>query len=528
MPQEKGAPVLRVKKSTDDLQKIHAINEEFRERDLKASAKKTGRKYVNLKQVPLNQDALALMSWDEVKAINMVPFDLTGKLLSVAALDLDSAEVQHKEKALEQKGYEIEDFVCSPEGIQFMEHYYEQLQLPEERKIRTTVDESSSTLKKDIFSDEEKKEFEHGTGPGMINVMNLGAVSFRATDIHFQPEEKEVVMRMRRDGELYEVLHLSPLQYQLLSGEIKRTSKLKINLASTPQDGNYQFTANERQVNVRVSTLPSRYGESVVLRILDAKVAMVELPQLGFSQEVKGLVLKALKADKGLILVVGPTGSGKTSTLYSCLNLLNTKNIKIMTLEDPIEYELKNVIQSQILEDQGYGFSTGLRAILRQDPDTIMIGEIRDREVAEIALQASLTGHLVLSTFHATDAIAAIPRLLNMGVKDYILSSGLSLIVAQRLARRMCEACKTKDETDTWRAKGCEQCANTGFLGRIAIGEALVLSEALQKLILAGVSSQDLRTQAAKEGFVSMKDDALKKVQEGKISVDEMRKVLGE
>ncbi len=528
MPQEKGAPVLRTKKSTDDLQKIHAINEEFRERDLKASAKKTGRKYVNLKQMPLNQDALALMSWDEVKAMNMVPFDLVGKHLSVAALDLDSLAVQQKIEMLERKGYEIESFVCSPEGIQFMEHYYEQLQRPEERKTRTTVDESSSTLKKDIFSDEEKKEFEHGTGPSMINTMNLAAVSFRATDVHFQPEEKEVVMRMRRDGELYEVLRLLPLQYQLLSGEIKRASKLKINLASTPQDGNYQFTANDRQINVRVSTLPSRYGESIVLRILDAKVAMVELEQLGFSDEVKVIVQKTLNAGKGLMLVVGPTGSGKTSTLYSCLNRLNTKEIKIMTLEDPIEYELKNVIQSQISEDQGYGFSSGLRAILRQDPDTIMIGEIRDREVAEIALQASLTGHLVLSTFHATDAIAAIPRLLNMGVKDYILSSGLSLIVAQRLARRICENCKVQEQGGTFVGKGCEQCANTGFLGRIAIGEALILSEAVQKLILAGANTNDLRSQAEKDGFVSMKNDAQKKVREGKISTEEMRKVLGE
>ena len=385
----------------------------------------------------------------------------------------------------------------------------------------------------------------------MLNKINLLATSFSASDVHFQPEEEIVKIRFRRDGELYEVYQISHKQYLLLSGEIKRFSGLKINIKNLPQDGEYEFEVNERKSSVRVSTLPSKYGESIVLRILDPGKALIKLEELGFSEYNMKLISETLKKSKGLILVAGPTGSGKTSTLYSCLNILNQPDKKIITLEDPIEYRLKNIIQSEIKEQENYTFETGLRSVLRQDPDVIMVGEIRDKEAAEIALQASLTGHLVLSTVHANDAISTIPRLINMGVKPFILAAGLELIISQRLLRRICENCKypvvieatVREELDQvvnslnqkgiqvtadqiYGAKGCEKCANTKFQGRVAVAEVLVVNDRIRSLILAGKSAQEIFNFASQEGFINIKEDGILKVLQGQTTLEEVWKTL--
>jgi len=324
-----------------------------------------------------------------------------------------------------------------------------------------------------------------------------------------------------------------------------------MNVRNTPQDGEYEFIVNERKISVRVSTLPSKYGESVVLRVLDAEHAIVDLEALGFREEAKKLIVEKSQKDRGLILVTGPTGSGKTSTLYSILHSINSPEKKIITLEDPIEFELKNIIQSQINELEDFTFASGLRSILRQDPDVIMVGEIRDLEPAEIALQASLTGHLVLSTLHSNDCVATIPRLLNMGVKDYILAAGLELVIAQRLVRKICNACKIPVELNDavqkeigvvmeslkqkgkelpgnqiYTAPGCDQCAMTGYQGRIAIAEVLPVSEKIRKSILSGASSSEMLKVAEEEGFLLIKEDGVLKALEGKTTLEEVWKVL--
>lgn len=551
MIDKSSAPVLREGDANRKAEKIADINLQFKERDIKARAKKLGLKYINLKKSPLNQDALHLTSWEEIEAHEAVAFNLIGKELHIASIEPESKKYQELVAKFQEKGYEVITYICSSEGIASTRHYFESFEKSGEYKVRTEVEETKVGADWQKMFEDIKEVFEKGTGPEMINEINLQSVRFRASDVHFQPELKEVVIRFRRDGELYDVMKMTAKQFLLLSGEIKRAAGLKINIKDQPQDGEYEFTVNDRRTNVRVSTLPSNYGESIVLRILDPTHAMIDLNKMGYSDANKKIILEKLKSNKGLILVTGPTGSGKTSTLYSCLNILNTSDKKIITLEDPIEFKLRNVIQSQINESEDYNFTDGLRAILRQDPDVIMLGEIRDKEAAEIALQASLTGHLVLSTVHSNDAIATIPRLLNMGVKPFILSSGLELIISQRLVRRVCQNCRVAAEVDpqakediqrvveslqskgveikaqeVFAAKGCDQCANTGYDGRIAIAEVFSISDSIRSGILAGDSVLELLEKANREGFVNIREDGILKVLEGSTTLEEIAKII--
>ncbi|MGE3279234.1 MAG: GspE/PulE family protein [Candidatus Altimarinota bacterium] len=550
MAENMAAPVLRSDSNEGNLQKIEAINQSFKEKDIKAKAKKAGIPYIDLKSAPLNQDALQLTSWTNVQQTQAVPFDVGGKTVHLACVDPVSEQCKIASQQLQEKGYQIQPYICSSEGLESTKHYFDNIVPLKQIPIQTEIEEKNMS-KQDLF-EESRSLFETASGPEMLNRLNLEAIRFRASDLHFQPEEKGVKLRMRRDGEMYEVLTLTPKQYTFISSEIKRVAGLKINQLNLPQDGNYQFLVNKRLVSVRVSALPSKYGESLVLRVLDAQNAIVSLDELGFSDESKKLIIEKIEKEKGLILVTGPTGSGKTSTLYSCLNLINTPDRKIITLEDPIEYELKNIVQSEMNEAEGYTFASGLRAVLRQDPDVIMVGEIRDKEAAEIALQASLTGHLVLTTVHANSAVATIPRLFNMGIKDYILASGLEMILAQRLVRKICDHCKVPAElndsvrteiekavaslqkkgitlsnaTQIFKGAGCDQCAHTTYQGRIAVAEVMNISDEVRKAILSQSSEEEILQKAEEQGFVTMKEDGIRKVLEGKTTIEEIWKVL--
>lgn len=547
-----SAPVLRADTGKNQLEKIAAINIAFKERETKARAKKLGLPYIDLKTAVVNQDALRFATWEEVMEAQAVPYGLMGKILQIAIVDPASTKTASMIDRFQKKGYEVERWICSPEGLSGTQHYFENLVKQKEVPLFTTVVEEEGAIRnwKEAFTPFQEV-FAQGTGPEIVNLINVQAIRFKASDVHFQPQEQEVMVRMRCDGQLHFVLQLAHKAYLLLKTEIKRNAGLKINITETPQDGEYHFIVNQRKISMRVSTIPSKYGEAIVLRVLDAEHAMVELDRLGFSETNKKIMVEKLQKDRGLILVTGPTGSGKTSTLYSCLKSINTPEKKIMTLEDPIEYELESVVQSEIHIDAGYTFATGLRAILRQDPDVIMVGEIRDVETADTCLQASLTGHLVLSTVHANDAIATIPRLLNMGVKGYILASGLDLIIAQRLVRKICERCKTTAqlseeakkelesivaslkkkgianlELQVFSGKGCEQCAYEGYAGRIAIAESLPITDTLKRSILAGESADLMLQKAEEEGFIRIKEDGILKVLQGHTTLEEVWKVL--
>ncbi|MDF2378986.1 MAG: GspE/PulE family protein [Candidatus Gracilibacteria bacterium] len=554
MSDENTAPVLRSTKNSHVTEKISDMNEVFKERDIKSSARKEGKHYVDLKNIPLSHDALRLSNWDTVARTKCVPFLLQGKKLSLACVKPDGDEATLTQLALKKHGYKVEIYQCSEEGIQStkrtFDKFVEKQQAPEVRTVANESEDADITVTS-LFEGEEDV-FSSSSGPEMMNSINIKAIEFRASDIHFQPEKNDIVIRMRRDGTLHEVLRVDQKQYVLISGELKRSARLKINVRNIPQDGEYDFDINDRQISARVSTMPSKHGESIVVRILDKKRAITDLNSMGFADNQKEIIEKYLKRQRGLILVTGPTGSGKTSTLYSCLQFVNTPEKKIITLENPVEYKLDNIIQSEISEEDEFTFASGLRAALRHDPDVIMVGEIRQKDSGEIALQASLTGHLVLSTLHTNSALGAIPRMVNMGIKPFILSSGLELVIAQRLIRRLCEHCKKAVELNSddhkpiielmekykskghelpeskqvFEGTGCSECRETGYNGRIMVAELLPVSREMKQLISNKKTGASISQLAEDEGFVSMAEHTLKKVLNGETSLEELWKLI--
>ncbi len=346
----------------------------------------------------------------------------------------------------------------------------------------------------------------------LINGLMAEAVKTKASDVHLEPFEKALSVRLRVDGVLTEIASLSARMAPYIVSRIKVMSRLDIAEKRIPQDGRLSLTLGERTFDVRVSTLPSRHGERVVLRLLDTSQAQIGLEDLGMQASVHGGILSALEEPNGIILVTGPTGSGKTTTLYAGLSVLNDQSRNIMTVEDPVEYALEGVSQTQVNTKVGMTFANGLRAILRQDPDVVMVGEIRDTETAEMAIQASLTGHLVLSTVHTNSAVAAITRMRDMGVEAFLLSSTVKAILAQRLVRKLCNSCKIEIEDDAglkeqlqlehnhdatfYKPGTCEACSHTGYHGRVGIYELVRVDETLRRMIQDGASEQEMQAHA--------------------------------
>ena len=379
----------------------------------------------------------------------------------------------------------------------------------------------------------------------MLDLVMIQAIRDRASDIHFEPDEKALGVRFRIDGFLYESLTLPKPIHLALTSRIKILAEMDIAETRIPQDGNFNVKLEKRGFEIRVSTFPTIYGENVVLRILDQTSTLFKLEDLGFSEEVLNHFRQLVRKTSGIILVTGPTGSGKTTTLYALLNMINSKEKNIITIEDPVEYRLALIRQTQINPKAGINFATGLRSILRQDPDIIMIGEIRDLETSEIAMQAGLTGHLVLSTLHTNDAPEAISRLVDIGVEPYLISSSVIGVLAQRLVRIICPDCKVSYQVDPkvmndlgedvtkskepltlYRGKGCKNCKQSGYWGRSGIYELLLVNEEIKKLISERASTQVIRDVAKKTaGLVPLRVDGLKKVLKGITTLDEVDRV---
>ncbi|MFH1562717.1 MAG: ATPase, T2SS/T4P/T4SS family [Nitrospirota bacterium] len=403
-------------------------------------------------------------------------------------------------------------------------------------------------VKEEVIIQEEDLSnlIKRGTEPSIVDLVNyilVDAIKSRGSDIHIEPQEKSVKIRNRIDGILYTVPS-PPKRFQnSIVSRIKILSGMDIAEHRLPQDGRFKVRYEKRDIDFRVSVIPTTFGEKAVLRILDASNMCVELEDLGFEPKVLPLYKKYIKAPHGIILVTGPTGCGKSTTLYSTLRTISSDDKNILTIEDPIEYLLPGINQVQVKPEIGLDFIDGLRAFLRQDPDIIMVGEIRDREAAEVAINAALTGHLVLSTLHTNDAAGAATRLLNMGIEPFLISSTVLLIVAQRLVRKICPSCKESYSASTqtlrsvgikieghkefplYRGRGCDKCNNIGYKGRIGVYEAMIMNDEIRQLILMREPSQTIKEAAENMGMISLKESALKKVIRGTITLEEMLKL---
>ncbi len=361
----------------------------------------------------------------------------------------------------------------------------------------------------------------------MINALLTQALREGASDIHIEPFEQISVVRFRIDGSLRDVVRPKKAIHPSLISRIKIMAQLDIAEKRLPQDGRISLRVGGKQVDVRVSTLPTGYGERAVLRLLDKQAGQLDLQSLGMSPEVLTQFDKLITQPYGIVLVTGPTGSGKTTTLYAALSRLNEISTNIMTVEDPIEYELNGISQTQVNARIDMTFAKALRAILRQDPDIIMIGEIRDLETAQIAVQASLTGHLVLATLHTNDSAAAVTRLLDMGIEPFLLSSSLLGVVAQRLVRKLCEHCKRHDG-EFWQAAGCDKCGHTGYQGRVGVYELLLTTDQIRAQIHNRASEADIRVTAQQDGMRTMREDGERWLADGTTTQAELLRVTKE
>lgn len=375
----------------------------------------------------------------------------------------------------------------------------------------------------------------------LVNLVINEALRERASDIHLEPFENQVKLRYRIDGILYEKTPPPKNLFPAIVTRIKIMANLNIAERRLPQDGRIRIKISGREVDIRVSTIPTIYGESLVMRLLDQSAVLLSLDDLGFEGDTLETLIQNLQYLNGIILVTGPTGSGKTTTLYSCLNRMNIPEKKILTIEDPVEYQLSGINQMQVNDKIGFSFATGLRSILRQDPDIIMVGEIRDIETAQMATQASLTGHLVFSTIHTNDSASTIARLIDMGVEDYLVASTVRCILAQRLVRQICPNCKKEYIPQAFELKaaglalepgfkfytghGCEECNNSGYLGRLGIYELMIITPEIEQMITQRKNASEIKKMASAQGMFTLRQDGFRKVQRGLTTIEEVLRV---
>jgi type IV pilus assembly protein PilB len=472
---------------------------------------------------------------------HLVPTSLVRSTLTLAMADPSNLMAINEVKFL--TGYDVKVAVAAPTVIQHsIERYYDRHADYDE--VLSQLDNESVELVRDQ-DDIDLQELERATEEApvvrLVNALLTDAIRKRASDVHVEPYEKMLRVRFRIDGVLYEIMQ-PPLRLKnALTSRIKVMAKLDIAERRLPQDGRIKMKlAGQKDMDFRVSVLPTMFGEKVVLRLLDKSNLQLDMTKLGFEDKALKHFKEAINKPFGMVLVTGPTGSGKTTTLYSALAELNKVGTNISTAEDPIEFNLVGINQVQMHDEIGLNFAASLRAFLRQDPDVIMVGEIRDFETAEIGVKAALTGHLVLSTLHTNDAPSTVNRLLNMGVEPFLVASSVNLIMAQRLARVICQNCKeenpvapevlkefgwTGDPFMTYRGAGCSHCGGTSYKGRIALYEVMPLADELREAILSGATALDLKRTAVQAGMKSLRQSGLSKVAEGVTTIEEVMRV---
>lgn len=504
---------------------------------------KLGVPRVELENTLIDPQIIELVPEALAKKYELIPILKIGNRLTCAMVD--PWNVFALDELRMKTHFIIEPAVASEAEIRkaLEEHYGARGTLEE---VIRSIDEEKLGLKEDKEPDPKKLEgiTKEPVVIKVVNLMILEALREGASDIHIEPGEEKLKARFRVDGILHEAVSLPKHLQSAVISRIKILANLDIAERRVPQDGRFNLRMEGKEIDIRVSCFPTLYGENVVLRLLDVASALLALSQLGFSKGILEKYEKLILRPHGILLVAGPTGSGKTTTLYASLDKINTVDKNVVTIEDPVEYRLSGIRQTQVHPKVGLTFANGLRSILRQDPDIIMVGEIRDLETAEIAIQAALTGHLVLSTLHTNDAPGAVTRLIDMGMEPFLISSSVIGVLAQRLVRTLCKECKeeyvpskealediglaTKEPVKFYRGKGCPQCRNTGYQGRIGIFELMIPDEKIRKLTLTKASLGEIKEQAQASGMTNLKADGIRKIREGVTTIEEVLRVTEE
>lgn len=494
-----------------------------------------------------NPAAVGIIPKDLAHSANIFAFEKEGNKILLAMSEPKSAETQAALKQLTDTSKQgFKPILVSKSSMRYLLAAYDTFAPSESQGaiIEISQKEKAQFSKVTSLKDFKSKIADVSTSDALETIF-AGATGLDASDIHIEPTKQDVRLRYRLDGVLHDVAVLPSNLLDAIINRIKLMSKLKLNIKKTAQDGRFSISAGKTNYDIRVSILPSQYGESAVLRLLPQEGRFVALDELGLSPKAKAIVDAAIHQPNGLILNTGPTGSGKTTTLYAILNTINSPTTKIITVEDPIEYRLKGTTQTQVSKEEDYNFANALRSIVRQDPDVILVGEIRDNDTADIAVDASLTGHLVLSTLHTNDASGAIPRLIELGAEPNLFADALRLIIAQRLVRKVCPKCREAHQpTDAeiqkikkinldatipdqlYGATGCEECNGTGYKGRIGIFELFEITPELKNKIAAGVSSHEIRELALKQNMTTLLQDGLDKVLAGITTLEELDRVV--
>lgn len=521
------------------------------------TAANTGVSYIDLRRFPIVPEALGMIPEEQARELKVVAFYRDADSFRLAAIDPTDTRVVDLQQELETK-FHVKGGMYALSTTSLEKAFALYKAIPKIKEVTRDVSIDEATLAKfreEVQSfDALRAKVQTVNTTDVVALVLASAVNNRASDVHVEAEKEGITIRLRLDGVLQDVATVDASRWKQIISRIKLISGLKINVIDKPQDGRFTIRIDGVEVDVRVSTIPTVFGESVVMRLLRPMTDKITVESMGFAGKALADLTAAMNKPNGMIITTGPTGSGKTTTLYTMLRQLNTSDVKIITLEDPVEYKLEGIAQSQIDASHDYTFAKGLRSILRQDPDIVMVGEIRDLETAEVAIQAALTGHLMLSTIHTNSAPGAIPRFLSMGVKPFLLAPALSVIMGQRLARKLCEKCKVPAVPDaaqlaqaqelvaaispksgvvvdlskaTWMGpKGCDACGNLGFKGRIGIFEVLVMSDAIKDIMgTADVPEHHVLRVAVEEGMVPMITDGIIKASQGITTIDEVLRV---
>ena len=527
-------------------------------------SKQYGVPSINLAQFEIDPAVIKLIPAETAFKYQIIPLSRAGATLTIAMTDPTNVFAMDDIKFM--TGYNVEPVVASDSAVNdSLEKYYP---AQHSKKIEVAGNSGPSALDaatraleempldgaagdvelldelEEISAEALQRQGEEAPVIKLVNIILMSAIQKAASDIHIEPYEKEFRVRYRVDGILYNIMS-PPMKFRdAITSRIKIMAKLDIAEKRLPQDGRIKIrfadNGNTKEIDFRVSCLPTLFGEKIVLRLLDKDKLMLDMTRLGFEPESLKKFELAIEKPWGMVLVTGPTGSGKTNTLYSSISKINTPETNIMTAEDPVEFNLPGINQVQVRENIGLNFAAALRSFLRQDPNTILVGEIRDFETAEIAVKAALTGHLVLSTLHTNDAPSTVNRLMNMGIEPFLVASSVNLICAQRLVRRICANCKQPHPTPPaalvqagfspedaesvapMRGTGCEKCNNTGYKGRVGLYEVMEVTDELRELVLVGASALELRRKAIDEGMITLRQSGLRKVRDGLTTVEEV------